>query len=134
VVCRDVEVVCDGVRAVGEGERDVDIRTGARDEIAELAGAANRMAGQLAEREAERDAADGARRDLIAAVSHDLRTPLTSLRLLAGAIEDDLVVPVEGTHPVRELGSIRNPYDKRPPRPPFTRSETPLGVVFAVRG
>ncbi len=90
-VLRDVEVVRDGVRAVGEGERDVDIRTGARDELAELAGAANRMAGQLAEREAERDAADGARRDLIAAVSHDLRTPLTSLRLLAGAIEDDLV-------------------------------------------
>jgi hypothetical protein len=41
-VLRDVEVVRDGVRAVGEGERDVDIRTGARDEIAELAGAANR--------------------------------------------------------------------------------------------
>ena len=103
---RDVEVVRDGVRAVGEGERDVDIRTGARDEIAELAGAANRMAGQLA----ERDAADGARRDLIAAVSHDLRTPLTSLRLLAGAIEDDLVVPVEGTHPVVSRRALRCRY------------------------
>ena len=107
---RDVEVVRDGVRAVGEGQRDVDIRTGARDEIAELAGAANRMAGQLAEREAERDAADGARRDLIAAVSHDLRTPLTSLRLLAGAIEDDLVVPVEGTHPVVSRRALRCRY------------------------
>jgi signal transduction histidine kinase len=40
---------------------------------------------------AERDAAEKARRDLVAAVSHDLRTPLTSLRLLADAIEDDLV-------------------------------------------
>jgi signal transduction histidine kinase len=40
---------------------------------------------------AQRDAAEGARRDLIAAVSHDLRTPLTSLRLLAEAIEDELV-------------------------------------------
>jgi signal transduction histidine kinase len=40
---------------------------------------------------AERDAADTARRDLVAAVSHDLRTPLTSLRLLADAIEDDVV-------------------------------------------
>jgi signal transduction histidine kinase len=90
-VLRDVEAVRDGVRAVGEGEREIQIRTGARDELAELAGAANRMTGQLAEREAERDAADGARRDLIAAISHDLRTPLTSLRLLAGAVEDDLV-------------------------------------------
>jgi signal transduction histidine kinase len=40
---------------------------------------------------AQRDAAESARRDLVAAVSHDLRTPLTSLRLLADAIEDDVV-------------------------------------------
>jgi signal transduction histidine kinase len=40
---------------------------------------------------AQRDAAETARRDLVAAVSHDLRTPLTSLRLLSEAIEDELV-------------------------------------------
>ena len=40
---------------------------------------------------AQRDAAESARRDLVAAVSHDLRTPLTSLRLLSEAIEDELV-------------------------------------------
>jgi signal transduction histidine kinase len=40
---------------------------------------------------AERDAAEAARRGLVAAVSHDLRTPLTSLRLLSEAIEDELV-------------------------------------------
>ena len=49
------------------------------------------MAAQLAATEREREAADAARRDLIAAVSHDLRTPLTSLRLLAEAIEDGVV-------------------------------------------
>ena len=90
-VLDDIESVRDGVRAVGEGKRDVEIRTDANDEIAELAAAANMMAAQLADREAERDAAENARRDLIAAVSHDLRTPLTSLRLLADAIEDDVV-------------------------------------------
>ena len=35
--------------------------------------------------------AERARRDLIAAVSHDLRTPITSLRLLAEAVDDDIV-------------------------------------------
>jgi signal transduction histidine kinase len=35
--------------------------------------------------------AERARRDLVAAVSHDLRTPITSLRLLAEAIDDDIV-------------------------------------------
>jgi signal transduction histidine kinase len=90
-VMDDIHAVRDGLRAVGEGRRDVRIRTGGHDEIAELAESANRMTAQLAEREAERDAAEGARRALVAAVSHDLRTPLTSLRLLADAIEDDLV-------------------------------------------
>jgi signal transduction histidine kinase len=87
----DIRAVRDGLHAVGEGQRDVRIRTGARDELADLAAAAERMTGQLAEREAERDAADRVRRDLVAAASHDLRTPLTSLRLLFDAIDDDLV-------------------------------------------
>ena len=90
-VLDDIESLRDGLQAVGEGDRDVRIATRGRDELAELAAAANQMAGQLAEREAERDSAEAARRDLIAAVSHDLRTPLTSLRLLADAVDDDLV-------------------------------------------
>jgi signal transduction histidine kinase len=40
---------------------------------------------------AQRDAGERARRDLVAAVSHDLRTPLTSLRLLSDAVGDELV-------------------------------------------
>jgi signal transduction histidine kinase len=87
----DVRTVRDGLRAVGHGRRDITIQTDGNDELATLAADASRMVTQLAEREAERDAADTARRDLVAAVSHDLRTPLTSLRLLADAIEDDLV-------------------------------------------
>ena len=37
------------------------------------------------------DDAERMRRDLVAAVSHDLRTPITSLRLLTDAIADDVV-------------------------------------------
>jgi signal transduction histidine kinase len=40
---------------------------------------------------AQREAAESARRELVAAVSHDLRTPLTSLRLIADAFSDELV-------------------------------------------
>jgi signal transduction histidine kinase len=49
------------------------------------------MAQRLSAEESGRDAADRARRDLLAAISHDLRTPLTSIQLLAEAIEDGIV-------------------------------------------
>jgi signal transduction histidine kinase len=83
-VLRDVEVVRDGLVSVGDGRRDVEIETGGCDEIAELAAAANAMVARLG-------ATERARRDLVMAVSHDLRTPLTSLRLLGQAIEDEVV-------------------------------------------
>lgn len=84
----DVDALRDGLAAVGEGRRDVNITAGGGDELAQLADAANAMIAKLA-------AEEGARRSLIAAVSHDLRTPMTSLRLLASAVEDDIGDPRE---------------------------------------
>jgi len=45
----------------------------------------------LVARQRERAAAEAARRQLVAAVSHDLRTPLAALRLLVEAVDDDIV-------------------------------------------
>ncbi len=94
-IMRDVEAIRDGLMAVGRGRREVTIETSAHDELAELAAAANAMIYQLREEEAGRDQSEAARRDLIAAVSHDLRTPITSLRLLADAVGDDIVEDAE---------------------------------------
>jgi signal transduction histidine kinase len=112
-VLRDVEAVRDGLAEVGGGHRDVVITTGANDELAQLAQAANAMIARLAEEEAARDMADTARRNLVAAVSHDLRTPITALALLAEALGDDIVAPGERvayidrmtTH-IRALGAL----------------------------
>jgi signal transduction histidine kinase len=90
-ILRDVESIRDGLTAVGRGEREVTIETTADDELAELARAANAMIEQLRTEQTARDQSDAARRDLVAAVSHDLRTPITSLRLLAEAVQDDIV-------------------------------------------
>ena len=76
---------------MGGGRARRGITTTARDELAELALAANAMIAELQAEEAARDQSDSARRDLVAAVSHDLRTPITSLRLLAEAVGDDIV-------------------------------------------
>jgi signal transduction histidine kinase len=90
-ILSDVEAIRDGLAAVGRGEREVRIDTSVRDELAELAGAANAMIVRLRAEEDLRDQSESARRDLVAAVSHDLRTPITSLRLLAEAVEDEIV-------------------------------------------
>jgi signal transduction histidine kinase len=80
----DIHAIRDGLGAVRRGEREVTIETSSGDELSELAQAANEMIVRLRDEET-------ARRDLVAAVSHDLRTPITSLRLLAEAVGDEIV-------------------------------------------
>ena len=66
------------------------------------------MIAELRPQEAARDQSDSARRDLVAAVSHDLRTPITSLRLLAEAVGDDIV---DGDLRRAYLGRMRTHID-----------------------
>ena len=83
-VLEDIDGLRGTLRAVGEGAREPTASTGADDELGDLAAAANAAIVSL-------DSAEQARRSLVAAVSHDLRTPITSLMLLAEAIGDDIV-------------------------------------------
>ena len=112
-VVREVGEIRDALAAVGEGERDRRVVASAAAELAELADAATRMIEQLGEEEVRRDAADSARRNLVASISHDLRTPLAALRLMLAAIEDGVAddstrnryLGTMHTH-VRALGSM----------------------------
>ncbi len=90
-VVDEVAAIRDALLEVGTGRRSTRVDAGAAAELSDLADAANTMIERLAYEEAARDAAESARRNLVAAVSHDLRTPMTSLRLLVEAIEDDIV-------------------------------------------
>ena len=92
-ITRDIADVRNGVASVREGSREQDVELaggGGDDELSALANEFNRMTSELRQREVERDTAERARRDLVTAVSHDLRTPLNALTLLARAIEDDV--------------------------------------------
>jgi signal transduction histidine kinase len=81
-------------RAVqGLGERGLATRTRVegRDEIAELANTFNEMTAQLEHMEQERRELERSRRELIAWVSHDLQTPLTSIRAIVEALADGMI-------------------------------------------
>jgi signal transduction histidine kinase len=92
----DLDAVRRALRAVGEGARQVSIPVRRRDELAALAADVEAMVGKVGDEEA-------ARRRLVAAVSHDLRTPITSLRLIAEGLEDGLFEPERTTEQLRAL-------------------------------
>jgi signal transduction histidine kinase len=97
-----LDAVRQTVAVVGEGGRDA--RTGVRgdDELGRLAADVDAMISRL-------DQEDRARRLLIAAVSHDLRTPLTSLRLLSEAIDDEIVdAPTRRRYAARMTTHVRS--------------------------
>jgi signal transduction histidine kinase len=83
-----IERVRAGTERIAGGELDSEVRVEGHDEVAGLAWDFNRMARAL-ERASEREREmEKARRDLVAAVSHDLRTPLASTRALIEALAD----------------------------------------------
>jgi signal transduction histidine kinase len=80
-----------GARALAGGNLAARVDETGGDELAALAAEFNRMAGQLALAAEERERMEAARRELIAAISHDLRTPLASLRVMTEALADGVV-------------------------------------------
>jgi len=86
-ITRDVDRLRDGVQRIQEGHLAERVSVSSRDEIEELAEAFNLMADELLAtirrlREANREleALDQTKADLVANVSHELKTPLTALR------------------------------------------------------
>jgi signal transduction histidine kinase len=103
-VMDDVDALRAGLVAVGAGERSLALRLGGDDELAQVAREVEAMVARLAAAEVRREEAESARRSLIAAVSHDLRTPVTALRLLADAVDDEIGDPETRREYVRRLG------------------------------
>jgi signal transduction histidine kinase len=90
-----IERVRAGTERIARGHLGSEVRVEGHDEVAGLAEDFNRMARaleQAAEREREMEKA---RRDLVAAVSHDLRTPLASTRALIEALTDGVAADPE---------------------------------------
>jgi signal transduction histidine kinase len=80
-----------GVARFGEGDLSARIPVHGDDEVARLTRAFNSMAARLEAAAAQAQADDAARRTLIAGASHDLRTPLASLRAMLDALADGVV-------------------------------------------
>ena len=78
-------------RRIGEGEVGVEAGNPATTELAALARELERMSAALETARAREHALEASRRELVAWVSHDLRTPLAAIRAMAEALEDGVV-------------------------------------------
>jgi len=67
-------------RAIGEGDASARAPEGGGDEVTALARAINQMAADLEARTSAMEASDRTRRQLLADVSHELKTPLAAVR------------------------------------------------------
>ncbi|MEZ4589914.1 MAG: ATP-binding protein [Chloroflexota bacterium] len=90
--------VTDGLRSlartaqqIAEGNLKARVTISGRDEVAMVGQTFNEMASQLQQAAHEREELEQMRKDLIAWTSHDLRTPLTSIRAMIEALHDGVV-------------------------------------------
>jgi signal transduction histidine kinase len=78
-------------KQVAEGDLSARAAANSRDEIGRLADEFNSMVSRLDQSMQQRERLEASRRELIAAVSHDLRTPLASMRAMVEALNDGVV-------------------------------------------
>jgi signal transduction histidine kinase len=82
-------------RRFADGDFTARVPVGGSDEIAALSVAFNEMARSLAEAQQQRERTESSRRELYASISHDLRTPLSSMRAMIEALNDGVVADEE---------------------------------------
>lgn len=83
-----IRALARGAERIARGETGTRVNAEGVDELAALARSFNLMAERLEKAAARRERLEQGRRDLIAWTSHDLRTPLASLRLVIEALVD----------------------------------------------
>ena len=99
-----------GTSRLADGDLRTEVPAGGHDELAGLAQDFNRMARDLEGAATREKEMERARRDLVAAVSHDLRTPLASARALIEAIADGVVA--DPATEARYLAAARGELEK----------------------
>ena len=94
-ITRPLEQLSASADRLAQGDLTVRAPTGGPRELARLGSSFNAMAAEL-------ESLFDARRELIAAASHDLRTPVASITAMLEAIEDGLAQPEEYLAPLQE--------------------------------
>lgn len=97
-----LEQLGNAAQQVGRGEFQTRIPVDGNDELTRLAALFNTMAQMLEDVDREKRLLEQSRRDLVAWASHDLRTPLASVRAMNEAMLDGIVTDAETVRRYRQ--------------------------------
>ena len=92
---RPLNVLIRGVHQLGDGNLDYRIEYSGNDEFRSICDSFNEMAARLKASIELTESNDRSRRELIAGISHDLRTPLTSIKAYASGIIEGVAATPE---------------------------------------
>ena len=92
---RSFRELAEAARSINAGNLNVRVPVSSRDEVGELAAAFNAMIARLEASFVREKEFEQGRKELIASVSHDLRTPLASIGAMVEAINDGVVADSE---------------------------------------
>jgi signal transduction histidine kinase len=109
-VATRLQQVAASVRSLAAGQFDTRLGFEGDDEVSQLAADVNKLAARLQAAEQQRASLDRERRELTTAVSHDLRTPLASLRAMTEALNDGIISDREEVH--RYYGTMRREIER----------------------
>ena len=90
-VTERIQLLKGAAEKLAEGDLQTRVPVQGHDEVSMLAATFNQMAEQLQAADQKQRELESLRRDLIAWVSHDLQTPLTSIRAILEAVTDGVV-------------------------------------------
>lgn len=99
---RDLATVGRTAAAIADGDHQARTGVDRPDELGQVAATVDDLASRLAEAEHRRMRVEAARRDLFAAIGHDLRSPLTALSTGLEALEDGMAAD-----PARTIRALR---------------------------
>jgi signal transduction histidine kinase len=86
-----IDLLKGAAEKLARGDLQTRVPVDGRDEVASLSSTFNQMAEQLQAADQKQRELDTLRRDLVAWASHDLQTPLTSMRAVLEALSDGVV-------------------------------------------
>jgi signal transduction histidine kinase len=123
-----LEVVV-AAKRLSDGDLEARARVVSRDEVGELATAFNGMAERLQASFARQRELEQTRREVVTAVSHDLRSPLASIRAMIESINDQVVSDPETIGRYLKTTQVEIEYMTRLVNDLFELSQMDAGVL-----